>query len=270
MSLDRIYTLHPGTASVSAVARKSVIPDGTSTTTCRGCMSEHRRQEPVWTSVRGAGVTSRVVASSHLVRARSTLRSRVGRPGGIRCGRFRSRTARCRVLRPARRDSASELLPRRRRAARPGRGSSCSSSSSCRPRSLRPLHYRARGRGRACRGRRLRSGPRDECRPRCCTDVCKRLNPRGLLVIVKLGTTFRPTLRLEPWLRAGSPDRSAHVACRELLGAHRCRTGAPPRSSRASGCGATLLAGFFGRLARPAADIDLRRVQSFFSSVCGL
>ena len=41
---------------VSAVARKSVILDGTSTTTCRGCMSEHRRQEPVWTSVRGAGV----------------------------------------------------------------------------------------------------------------------------------------------------------------------------------------------------------------------
>ena len=42
--------------SVSAVARKSVILDGTSTTTCRGCMSEHRRQEPIWTSVRGAGV----------------------------------------------------------------------------------------------------------------------------------------------------------------------------------------------------------------------
>ena len=41
---------------LSAVARKSVILDGTSTTTCRGCMSEHRRQEPVWTSVRGAGV----------------------------------------------------------------------------------------------------------------------------------------------------------------------------------------------------------------------
>ena len=43
-------------AVVSAVARKSVILDGTSTTTCRGCMSEHRRQEPIWTSVRGAGV----------------------------------------------------------------------------------------------------------------------------------------------------------------------------------------------------------------------
>ena len=41
---------------LSAVARKSVILDGTSTTTCRGCMSAHRRQEPVWTSVRGAGV----------------------------------------------------------------------------------------------------------------------------------------------------------------------------------------------------------------------
>ena len=41
---------------LSAVARKSVILDGTSTTTCRGCMSEHRRQEPVWTSVRGADV----------------------------------------------------------------------------------------------------------------------------------------------------------------------------------------------------------------------
>ena len=43
-------------SAMSAVARKSVILDGTSTTTCRGCMSEHRRQEPVWTSVRGAGV----------------------------------------------------------------------------------------------------------------------------------------------------------------------------------------------------------------------
>ena len=31
-------------------ARKSVILDGTSTTICRGCMSEHRRQEPIWTS----------------------------------------------------------------------------------------------------------------------------------------------------------------------------------------------------------------------------
>ena len=41
---------------LSAVARKSVILDGTSTTTCRGCMSEHRRQEPVWTSGGGAGV----------------------------------------------------------------------------------------------------------------------------------------------------------------------------------------------------------------------
>ena len=41
---------------LSAVARKSVILGGTSTTTCRGCMSEHRRQEPIWTSVRGAGV----------------------------------------------------------------------------------------------------------------------------------------------------------------------------------------------------------------------
>ena len=41
---------------MSAVARKSVILDGTSTTTCRGCMSAHRRQEPVWMSVRGAGV----------------------------------------------------------------------------------------------------------------------------------------------------------------------------------------------------------------------
>ena len=48
--------LPPGLPSLSAVARKSVILDGTSTTTCRGCISEHRRQEPVWTSVRGAGV----------------------------------------------------------------------------------------------------------------------------------------------------------------------------------------------------------------------
>ena len=29
---------------------------GRTTTTCRGCMSGHRQQEPVWTSVRGAGV----------------------------------------------------------------------------------------------------------------------------------------------------------------------------------------------------------------------
>ena len=49
-------SIRVGTLGVSAVARKSVILDGTSTTTCRGCMSEHRRQEPVWTSVRGAGV----------------------------------------------------------------------------------------------------------------------------------------------------------------------------------------------------------------------
>ena len=48
--IDSVMTM------VSAVARKSVILDGTSTTTCRGCMSEHRRQEPIWTSVRGAGV----------------------------------------------------------------------------------------------------------------------------------------------------------------------------------------------------------------------
>ena len=47
---------HRAWHQMSAVARKSVILDGTSTTTCRGCMSEHRRQEPVWTSVRGAGV----------------------------------------------------------------------------------------------------------------------------------------------------------------------------------------------------------------------
>ena len=36
--------------AVSTVARKSVILGRTSTTTCRGCMSKHRRQEPVWTS----------------------------------------------------------------------------------------------------------------------------------------------------------------------------------------------------------------------------
>ena len=53
-----LETGHPTTnvCFLSAVARKSVILDGTSTTTCRGCMSEHRRQEPIWTSVRGAGV----------------------------------------------------------------------------------------------------------------------------------------------------------------------------------------------------------------------
>ena len=52
----RCGAIIPTASRVSAVARKSVILDGTSTTTCRGCMSEHRRQEPVWTSVRGAGV----------------------------------------------------------------------------------------------------------------------------------------------------------------------------------------------------------------------
>ena len=41
---------------VSTVAGKGVILDRTATTTCRGCMSGHRRQEPVWTSVRGADV----------------------------------------------------------------------------------------------------------------------------------------------------------------------------------------------------------------------
>ena len=54
---DRIHTgRRVGRLAMSAVARKSVILDGTSTTTCRGCMSEHRRQEPVWTSGGGAGV----------------------------------------------------------------------------------------------------------------------------------------------------------------------------------------------------------------------
>ena len=42
--------------TVSTVAGKGVILDRTATTTCRGCMSGHRRQEPVWTSVRGAYV----------------------------------------------------------------------------------------------------------------------------------------------------------------------------------------------------------------------
>ena len=41
---------------LSTVAGKGVILDRTATTTCRGCMSGHRRQEPVWTSVRGAYV----------------------------------------------------------------------------------------------------------------------------------------------------------------------------------------------------------------------
>ena len=42
--------------TVSTVAGKGVILDRTATTTCRGCMSGHRRQGPVWTSVRGADV----------------------------------------------------------------------------------------------------------------------------------------------------------------------------------------------------------------------
>ena len=41
---------------VSTVAGKGVILDRTATTTCRGCMSGHCRQEPGWTSVRGADV----------------------------------------------------------------------------------------------------------------------------------------------------------------------------------------------------------------------
>ncbi len=46
----------PFRAGVSTVARKGVILHGRSTTTCRGCRGRHRRQEPAWTSVRGAGV----------------------------------------------------------------------------------------------------------------------------------------------------------------------------------------------------------------------
>ena len=45
-----------GPERLSTVTEKSVILDRTSTTTCRGCMGGHRRQEPVWPSVRGAGV----------------------------------------------------------------------------------------------------------------------------------------------------------------------------------------------------------------------
>ena len=46
----------PNPESMSTVAGKGVILDRTATTTCRGCMSGHRRQEPGWTSVRGADV----------------------------------------------------------------------------------------------------------------------------------------------------------------------------------------------------------------------
>ena len=45
-----------GREGLSTVTEKSVILDRTSTTTCRGCMGRHRRQKPVWPSVRGAGV----------------------------------------------------------------------------------------------------------------------------------------------------------------------------------------------------------------------
>ena len=43
-------------AGVSTVTQKGVILDGSSTPTCRGSGLGHRRQEPVWRSVRGAGV----------------------------------------------------------------------------------------------------------------------------------------------------------------------------------------------------------------------
>ena len=68
---DRIHTgRRVGRLAMSAVARKSVILDGTSTTTCRGCMSEHRRQEPVWTSGGGAGV--RAVSPAERGRSEAT------------------------------------------------------------------------------------------------------------------------------------------------------------------------------------------------------
>ena len=45
---------------------------GRTTTTCRGCMSGHRQQEPVWTSVRGAGVRAGSSQRQHVVHLRHT------------------------------------------------------------------------------------------------------------------------------------------------------------------------------------------------------
>ena len=55
---------------VSTVSGKRVILDRTATTTCRGRMSGHRQQEPVWTSVRGAGV--RAVSPAERGRSEAT------------------------------------------------------------------------------------------------------------------------------------------------------------------------------------------------------
>ena len=55
---------------VSTVAGKGVILDRTATTTCRGCMSGHCRQEPGWTSVRGADV--KAVSPAELGRSEAT------------------------------------------------------------------------------------------------------------------------------------------------------------------------------------------------------
>ena len=55
---------------LSTVAGKGVILDRTATTTCRGRMSGHRQQEPVWTSVRGAGV--RAVSPAERGRSEAT------------------------------------------------------------------------------------------------------------------------------------------------------------------------------------------------------
>ena len=55
---------------LSTVAGKRVILDSTATTTCRGRMSGHREQEPVWASVRGAGV--RAVSPAERGRSEAT------------------------------------------------------------------------------------------------------------------------------------------------------------------------------------------------------
>ena len=55
---------------LSTVAGKGVILDRTAITTCRGCMSGHCRQEPGWTSVRGADV--KAVSPAELGRSEAT------------------------------------------------------------------------------------------------------------------------------------------------------------------------------------------------------
>ena len=91
---------HVIVGQVSTVAGKGVILDRTATTTCRGCMSGHRRQEPVWTSVRGADV--KAVSPAERGRSEATGRTPhvvlqvTASPRGEACG-FRSTRRKARL-----------------------------------------------------------------------------------------------------------------------------------------------------------------------------